>query len=739
MAARSPIPVFATSSILPVVAFAAAIGIFIIDTFTPLGIAVAVLYAVVLFLAANFLERRGILLVAVACVGLTVSSYLLTHGHSYGQALVRGILSLAAIGVTTFLILRNQAANIVLREQAGLLDVTHDAVFVRDMDDKVTYWNRGASELYGWSSEDAVGKISHQLLQTVFPAPLDVITAELIGAGRWEGEIIHTRQDGFKVTVASRWSVQRDAHDRPIAILETNNDITKQKRIEAKTLQQEMELRLAIDTIPTMAWLSLPDGSAEYLNKRWLNYTGLSLDEARGWNWKVAFHPDDLPALLSTWEDHVRHGEPVETEARIRRFDGQYRWFLIRGEPLRDEYGKIIKWYGTNTDIEERKQAEDALRRSEAYLAEAQRLSATGSFGWDVTSGAIYWSDETYRIFEYPPDTKLTLDMVRERTHPDDLVRVNALLERAPHASEDWQLEHRLLMPDGSVKYLRVVAHAVRDTSNAEYFGAIMDITANREAENQLQEARTELAHVNRVTTLGELAASIAHEVNQPIAAVVTNAGAGLRWLSARPPNIDEVRQALGRIVKDGERASEVLDRIRSLVKKAPLRQEKLDINDAILEVVALTRSEVQRNSILLHTELSSDLPSLPGDRVQVQQVLLNLIVNAIEAMSGAKTGRRQLTIRSTADQLSGVLVSVQDSGPGFDAQGIDRLFRAFYTTKAEGLGMGLAICRSIIEAHGGRLWATPNEGRGALFQFSLPVNGNDPAPSSYGATHTSH
>jgi C4-dicarboxylate-specific signal transduction histidine kinase len=324
--------------------------------------------------------------------------------------------------------------------------------------------------------------------------------------------------------------------------------------------------------------------------------------------------------------------------------------------------------------------------------------------------------------------------MVRQRTHPDDLARVNALLERAPSAPEDWQLEHRLLMPDGSVKHLRVVAHAVRDAETIEYFGAIMDISAGREAENQLQEARTELAHVNRVTTLGELAASIAHEVNQPIAAVVTNAGAGLRWLSAQPPNLDEVRLALGRIVTDGGRASEVLDRIRALVKKAPLRQEKLDINDAILEVIALTRSEVQSNSILLRTELSSALPGVPGDRVQVQQVLLNLIVNAIEAMRGANGGRRDLAIRSAYDRTNGVLVSVQDSGPGLDAQSIDRLFRAFYTTKAEGLGMGLAISRSIIEAHGGRLWATPNDGRGALFQFSLPASDDDdednPAPS---------
>ena len=715
--------------LLPILAFALAIGIFIIDTLTPLGIAVAVLYVVVLFLAATFLERRGLLFVAIGCVALTILSYVLTHGDSYGPALARGIFSLAAIGVTTYLILKNQASGIVLREQAGLLDVTHDAIFVRDLNDRLTYWNRGARELYGWTAEEALGRIAHELLRTEFPDTIAAIMSELVRDDRWEGDLIHTTRDGIKVTVASRWSLQRDSNGQPIAILETNNDITEQRRFEEKTRQQEKELQLAIDTIPTMAWLTQPDGSADYLNKRWLDFTGLSLDEARDWRWQVAVHPSDLPGLEETWRAHLAAGQPVETEARLRRFDGQYRWFLFRGEPLRDEEGRIIRWYGTNTDIEERKQAENALRRSEAYLAEAQRLSATGSFGWNVATGEIYWSSETYRIFDLSPDRQPTLDIVRERTHPDDIGRVEALFERVRHDTQEWQVEHRLLMSDGTVKHLRVVAHAADEaTGDPIFLGAIMDITASRESENQLQEARAELAHVNRVTTLGELAASIAHEVNQPIAAVVTNAGAGLRWLAATPPNLDEVRSALGRIVKDGERAGEVLGRIRSLVKKTPMRQEQLDINDTILEVVALTRSEVQRNSVVLRTQLSPYLPELPGDRVQLQQVLLNLIMNAVEAMSGAESQRRELTITSSPEAENGVLVSVQDSGPGIDAQCLDRLFNPFYTTKADGLGMGLAISHSLIQAHGGRLWAVSTEGLGATFHFTLPSERDEEA-----------
>jgi PAS domain S-box-containing protein len=707
---------------LPVTAFALAIGIFIIDTLTPLGIAVAVLYVVVLFMAGMFLERRGLLLVALACISLTILSYVLTHGHSYGSALARGILSIAAIGVTTILILRNQSTSRILREQAGLLDVTHDAVFVRDMNDRVTYWNRGAEELYGWSPEEAVGRISHDLLRTSFQIPFEAIIAELVRMDRWEGELSHTKRDGTVVMVTSRWSLQRDASGQPVSILETNSDVTEQRRIEAKTLQQEKELRLAIDTIPTMAWLTHPDGSAEYLNRRWLDYTGLTLDEAGDWNWKVAVHPDDLSVVLDVWKAHLVTGDPVEMEARLRQADGQYRWFLFRAEPLRDEAGNIIKWYGTNTDIEERKVAEEALRRSEAYLAEAQKLSATGSFGWDVDTGEIYWSDEMYRIFQHPMHWKPSLDVVRQRTHPDDLSRVNDLLDQVQRVHKEWQFEHRLLMPSGTVKYLRVMAHtAEMPGQRFEYIGAVMDISASHEAENQLQQARTELAHVNRVTTLGELAASIAHEVNQPIAAVVTNAGAGLRWLKAAPPNTEEVRKSLERIVNDGERAGEVLGRIRSLVKKTPLRQEQLDINDTVLEVVALTRSEVQRNNVVLSTQLAPDLPLVPGDRVQLQQVLLNLIVNAVEAMSAANTARRELTLTSKQDQRA-ILVSVEDSGPGIDAQGLDRLFDAFYTTKSDGLGMGLAISRSLIEAHGGKLWATSSEGHGAAFHFTLPA-----------------
>jgi C4-dicarboxylate-specific signal transduction histidine kinase len=280
-----------------------------------------------------------------------------------------------------------------------------------------------------------------------------------------------------------------------------------------------------------------------------------------------------------------------------------------------------------------------------------------------------------------------------------------------------------LLMPDGSVKYVHVVTHAVRDESGKlEFVGAVLDVTERKQAEEALHKAQAKLAHVTRVTTLGEMTASIAHEINQPLSAVVNNASACLRWLAAS--NQEEARQSAALIIADGHRAGEIIGRIRALAAKSPPRKDWLDINETILEVIALARTEVQRNRASLETQLVDDVPLILGDRIQLQQVILNLIINAIEAMSGVGEGSRELLVSSEKNDSQGVLVAVRDSGPGLDPNSLDHLFTAFFTTKPQGMGMGLAISRSIIEAHGGRLWATANEGRGAVFQFTLPAAG---------------
>jgi signal transduction histidine kinase len=311
--------------------------------------------------------------------------------------------------------------------------------------------------------------------------------------------------------------------------------------------------------------------------------------------------------------------------------------------------------------------------------------------------------------------------MVFQRIHPEDIARVQETLDRGVQGGTDMDFENRFLLPDGSVKYVHVVALAVRDESmNLEYVGTVMDVTASKRAEEALRQAQAELAHVTRVTTMGELTASIAHEVNQPLAAVIANANASLRWLAAATPNLDEAREALLRIVRDGKRASDVITRIRTLVQKTDPEKTRLDINQTVQEVVLLMQNEAVRKGVALRIDLAADVPPVLGDRVQLQQVILNLVMNGIEAMNTVADRPREMVIRSSAQESDNVLLAVQDSGIGIDPRNLDKIFDTFYTTKPQGMGMGLAISRSIVENHGGKLWAVPNDGPGATFQFTL-------------------
>jgi len=390
----------------------------------------------------------------------------------------------------------------------------------------------------------------------------------------------------------------------------TTMDVTGQVRAGAaleeafaKIQQSEARLQTIIDAIPTLAWSAGPDGAVDFVNLRWRNYTGLTTDQARGSGWKAAIHPEDIGRLADQRRRAITAGKPFELEARLRRFDGQYRWFITRADPLLEEHDQILKWYGTNTDIDDRKRAEEALRRAQA-----------------------------------------------------------------------------------------------------------------------------ELTHVTRITTMGELTASIAHEVNQPLTAVVNNANACISLLPEGAPNLEEVRQALTEIIEDADRASAVIARIRQLAKNAPFERTRLDLRDVVTEVMALARQESVTRRVTLRTELPEELPPVSGDRVQLQQVLLNLVVNGMDAMNTVEEGQRVLVIGVRQEARAGMpsaLVRVQDAGIGFKAEEKERLFEAFYTTKPQGMGMGLAISRSIIEAHGGRLWAEANPGPGATFLFSLPDAGH--------------
>jgi predicted ATPase/signal transduction histidine kinase len=376
------------------------------------------------------------------------------------------------------------------------------------------------------------------------------------------------------------------------------------------------------------------------------------------------------------------------------------------------------------TENIERRRAEEGLRRSEAYLREAQRLSHTGTFGWSPSSGEIYWSEETFRIFEYDPASTPTLQRVLARIHPDDVAAFRQVAERASVDGQDFAHEYRLQMPAERVKHIHVVARAFQDDSgDVDFVGAVMDVTAIRLAERELHRARTDLAHVTRVTSLGELTASIAHEVNQPLGAVVINAEACLSWLAHEQPNLSEARAALARIVRDGARAGEVVRRVRTLATKADTKMVALSLNEVLSETLTFVQHELSNSAVALRIEQPGTPPIVLADKVQLQQVILNLVINGIEAMQPITDRARALVIRSERHEAQQARVTVTDCGVGFSADSKGQLFKTFFTTKSSGMGMGLSICRSIIELHGGRIWAVPNVPHGATIQFTLPLH----------------
>ncbi len=375
-----------------------------------------------------------------------------------------------------------------------------------------------------------------------------------------------------------------------------------------------------------------------------------------------------------------------------------------------------------------RKRAEEALRRSEAYLADGQRLTQTGSFAWSTaTRQTTYWSEEQFRIFGLNPEEGVpTTERFWQLIHPEDLDRTRELLLTAAERSVEYEHDHRIVLPDGTVKHIHAIGHPVLDENGrlAGYVGTAVDVTERKRAEEErerLRQLEADLAHINRVSMLGELAASIAHEINQPLSGIVSNGSACLRFLARETPNVEEAREAARDIVRDGKRAGEVIARIRALTKRAATPREELDLNDTIREILALVGDEAKKGKVIIRTQFADDLSPVSGDRVQLQQVVLNLVMNGIEAMSSVEERPRELVITTRRIEPDQVQVTVEDSGTGLDPNMMSRIFDPFYTTKAGGMGMGLSISRSILQNHGGRLWATVNDGPGTSFHFTLP------------------
>jgi PAS domain S-box-containing protein len=487
------------------------------------------------------------------------------------------------------------------------------------------------------------------------------------------------------------------------------------------------QFRLAVDTIPGLVWSALPDGSTEFLNQRWLDYTGLPLKG--GGDWTIAAHPEDRARLVEEWRAALTGGKPLETEGRLRRADGEYRWFLIRSVPLRDETGSIVKWYGKSSDIEDRKQAEAQLRESEQRYRRIVDTASEGIIVFDARYVTTFVNQRMADLLGYEPE-KMAGRKFSDYVFEEDLAALEEKIAARQRGVME-RYEQRVRRKDGHPLWVHVSATPILDAERRFQgsFSMFTDITQRKMAEEALHEARAELARVTRVTMMGELAASIAHEVNQPLAGVVTSANAGLNWLAKNPPNLLKTREAIERILRDGNRAGEVLNRIRTLLKRTPPAKSCVSVNQIVRDVVALAGGELHQKNIELSVELDSSLPAIMGDSIQLQQVLLNLIMNAIEAMACIANRRKTLRIRSEPGDLDGkpaVLVKVSDTGVGFNPTDAGRLFEAFHTTKPDGMGMGLWISRSIIEGHGGRLTAQSNDGPGATFQVLLPDETGD-------------
>jgi PAS domain S-box-containing protein len=545
-------------------------------------------------------------------------------------------------------------------------------------------------------------------------------------------ELRKVRKDGEMLWV--RETARAVLRGNQPVVLIACEDITERKSAEEKIRQQEIEIRQIIDFVPEHVAVLGPDRSRLYINQAALNYHGITLEEWRDADRHILqaphrfVHPDDWYRMLNETEYKFVSGTPHQTELRLWRKDGTYRWFLFRYNPMRDAQGHILRWYIASTDIEDLKQAEQKLRQSEAYLAEAQRLSQTGSWAWIPATGEIrYWSEECFRLQGFDPHAgPPRIEALYERIHPEDLAGVKEALEQGIRKKAMYEYDYRIIHPNGAIRDIHLVGHPVLSPTGEliESVGTVIDITERKRAEQErerLRQAQDDLARVSRMMTMAELMASLAHEVNQPIAAAITNASTCLRWLTRDSPEVEEARAAASRMLESGKRATEIIKRIRRLFEKGPPLRELVDLNEAIREMIALLHSEATQHSIAVRAVLEEDLPQVIGDHLQLQQVLMNLMLNGIDAMKEVER-TRELVISSQREGNDQVTVSVSDTGVGLRTDEAAQIFEPFFTTKVHGTGMGLSISRSIIQSHGGRLCAAANSPCGASFCLTLPI-----------------
>jgi PAS domain S-box-containing protein len=648
------------------------------------------------------------------------------HVHTIRHLVLNGAGDVVKLVGTSVDITERKRAEEALRESETrfrtFVDHAPDALFIFDFEQgTIVDVNRQACESLGYTRQELIGTTP-----LAFDQNVDRAVTESIAERTAAGETVidthwHQRKDGTQFPVEVHTSQYWYGGRR--FLLKVARDITDRLRAEEERAYLASIVESSDDAIIGRSM----EGIIQSWNRGAERLYGYTAQEAIGQPITMLIPPDRAREFVSS--DRLKQGEWIEEQETVRvGKDGRRIDVSVIISPMKDAAGRVLGAATVARDITERKRAQEALRRSEAYLAEGQRLGHAGSFAWSAaTLQSMYWSEEMFRIFGLNPQEGVpSAETFWQRIHPEDLDRTRELLLKAALGNMEYEHDHRIVLPDGTVKHIHAIGHPVLGENGqvAEYVGTAVDVTDRKRAEEErerLRQLEADLAHIDRVSMMGELAASIAHEVNQPLSGVVVNANACLRWMAGDSPNLNEAREAVRRIVRDGKRAGDVIARVRALVTKTATTKERLNMNEALREVIALAGDELRKNRVAVRTEFAPDLLPVLGDRVQLQQVVLNLVMNGIEAMSSVEERPRELMVKTQNDDAGQVRVTVQDSGMGLDPQSMERMFDAFYTTKQGGMGMGLSISRSIIQNHGGKLWAVANDGPGISVQFTIP------------------